>query len=141
MNIFLKWLHLNCKNISLKPIFKYFCKTKNTKMSHHQTEETTPTKVNYLLRIAMGFIYALVLAFLLHLLVGTQRCEHCTNCTACNECNESQLTKVKNATPWGENESGECCKGKDKCRKAHECKEEEKEESSKEEKHEEAEKK
>ena len=110
-------------------------------MSHHPTEETTPAKFNYLLRIALGFIYALVLAFLLHLLIGTQKCEHCSNCKACNECNEAQLTNVKNASLWGENESGECCKSKDKCRKEHECKEEQKEESSNEEKHEESEKK
>ncbi len=91
-------------------------------MSHHHTEETTNKKFNYCLRMALAFVYALALAFFLHLLVGSQQCGHCTKCSACNDCNQAQMMKMENATLWGEKESGECCKGKDKCEKAHECK-------------------
>ena len=105
-------------------------------MSHHHTEETTNTKFNYLLRMALAFVYALALAFFLHLLVGSQQCSHCTKCSACNDCNQSQMMKVEDATLWGEKESGECCKTKDKCVKEHdgkakvESKENEQEEKS-----------
>ena len=91
-------------------------------MSHHQTEETTNKKFNYLLRMALAFVYALALAFFLHLLVGSQQCSHCIKCSACNDCNQAQMIKVEDATLWGEKESGECCKSKDKCAKEHDCK-------------------
>ena len=90
-------------------------------MSHNNhSENNTPKKTNYLLRIIFAFVYALVLGALLHLLIGTQQCNHCSTCSSCNECTESAAQRVNDAGLGGK-EEGESCKKKDACTKEHEC--------------------
>ncbi len=96
-------------------------------MSNHHTEPQEKKPTNYLLRVALAFVYTLALGCLLHLFVGSQACDHCSKCTACNECTEKSEAETKSQMLWGKEEcSGACCKSKDHCTKEHECKEGEK---------------